>query len=151
MLKTTKMCLLGLLVSGAMLACAGTKTAKKSNPQFDFGKSTTSASLKQAVFNVLHKYNHDVQLLENLIETEWRVITPTKEQELEGMRSVRYRLSINIRNRRSISYATLRVFSEAKFEEDRWEPISPGKDLIEFIQNMQEEVKRDLSRYIPQY
>jgi len=136
-----------------IMSCSGTKSGpdRKQTTRFDFGRSPTSATLKQAITTVLRKYNHDLQILESLIESEWRVIVPTEKQQLLGAKKVRYKVSINISDRRNLSTAELRLFVEAVFEEDEWERVEPSGDLIEFIENMQDEVKLYLSRYLPQY
>ncbi len=149
-----------LLVSGCLLVaalafhCSGTKSGSnspKTETRFEFGRSTTVESLRRVIANTLRKYNHDLQITETFIESEYRFIPPTEAEGLRGIRDVRYKISVTISARRNISAADARLHTEGRFETGVWERIDPDPELVEFVKNMQEEIKQELNRFLPQW
>lgn len=131
--------------------CAGSKSSSsRAQTRFDFGRSTNVESLRAVIGNTLRKYNHDLKILGNFIETEWRHLPPNEEQELQGIKEIRYKLTANFRSRRNISYADVILQYEGRYEKGEWLDLNPNQDITEFIQNMQDEVKQQLQRYISQ-
>lgn len=135
------------------LHCGGTKS-KHGNVStqaiFDFGRSTTASSLRQAVASVMRKFNHDLKIQETSIETEWRHLIPTESEEGLGIKEVRYKLFVNIKRRRRLSSADLRLHYEARYEKGDWEKTNPSMEMLGFIKTMQDEVKQRLQIYLPQ-
>lgn len=140
-----------ILLMFLSLHCAGSRSSSSKAPtRFDFGRSTNVESLRAIISSTLRKYNHDLKVLGNFIETEWRYLPPNEEQELTGIKETRYKLTVNFRNRRNISYADVILQYEGRYEKGEWTNLNPNQDIVEFIENMQDEVKQQLQRYISQ-
>ena len=129
---------------------SGSRT-KKTETRFDFGRSTTIESLRATIANILRKYNHDLRGSDTFIETEYRNITPVESEEVQGIKEVRYKISVNMSARRNISAAEARLQCEGRYETGEWAKINPSTELVEFVKNMQDEIKQELQRYLPQW
>ncbi|NIR72445.1 hypothetical protein GWN75_14915 [candidate division KSB1 bacterium] len=142
-------CLWPLLLA---LNCGGTPSKQDSvaiQTRFEFGRSTTPSSLRQAIATVLHKFNHDLNRTESSIETEWRQIVPTESEQARGITAVRYKLFVNIKGRTALSTANLTLHYEAKHGESEWKKTDPSPEMMGFIKTMQDEVKQRLQIFLP--
>ncbi len=137
-----------------LLNCGGTKSSSRDSWEaFYFGHSTTVESLRQIHKMTLLKFNHDLKVVENFLETEWRYIPPAEQEELQGIKAIRYKLIVDFRQRkrRNLFTAHLKLYYDARYETGEWEKTNPRQETVEMIKTMQNEVKHYLKRYISQW
>lgn len=123
----------------------------KSDTRFDFGRSTTVESLRASIANTLRKYNHDLQVSETFIETEYRYDLPTLDERTQGIQEVRYKLSVLLKARRNPTTAEARLQCEGRYQTGEWIKITPNPEMIELVKRMQNDIKQDLQRFLPQW
>jgi len=155
MRKILRYCLLAalLLQSG----CGGTKPTRTSSPRapvkFNFGRSTTVASLYRVVTDVLNRYGyHRTQLgTTTVIDTDWRHMTPDEAETQQEVIETRHRLEITLVNRRTTAEATLHLRCQGRLDKGPWFKIPPNPVVLGFVEDMQREIKQELSLIITQW
>lgn len=150
------------MLLAALLAqngCGGAKSAStgSSSPRvpvkFSFGRSNTVASLYRVVTEVLNRYGYYRSQSGStmMIDTDWRLLSPDEVEVDLGIVETRHRLEIAIANRRNTAEATLYLRCEGRNDKDVWLKIAPNPMVLRAVEEMQREVKRELSLIMTQW
>jgi hypothetical protein len=139
------------------LGCGGAKSgrggASRAPVKFDFGRSTTLSSLYRVVTDVLNRYGYHRTQQGNttVIDSDWRHLTPDETEAQQEIVETRHRLEITFVNRRSTAEASLYLRCEGHLDKGQWFKIPPNPVVLRFVEDMQREVKRELSLIMTQW
>lgn len=137
--------------------CGGTKSGRsgtlRAPVKFDFGRSTTVASLYRVVNDVLNRYGYHRTQQGNttVIDSDWRHLTPDEAEAQQEIVETRHRLEITFVNRRTTAEASLYLRCEGHLDKGPWFKIPPNPVVLRFVEDMQREIKQELSLIITQW
>lgn len=149
------MWLAGLLFVYA--GCSGVKATRtgalRAPTKYEFGRSTTLTSLYNVVVDVLSRYGYYRTQSGNttVIESDWHTYPPDQDEVERDIIEMRHRLEITLVSRRSTAEATLHLSCEGRIENGPWLKIPPNHSITRVVEDMQREVRQELSRIITQW